>query len=66
MRSHVLPLSSDAAAVSSCAELVAYVMRLQGAIEGGVEVENDTLDRFLGALAEMSGPLPDAPTTLHP
>ena len=51
MPSHVLPLPSDAAAVDTREELVAYVMRLQAAIEGGVEVENDTLDRFLEALA---------------
>ncbi|WP_460357028.1 hypothetical protein [Actinoallomurus acanthiterrae] len=51
MSPHVLPLPSDAAAVGSRAELVAYVTRLQAAIEAGVEVENDTLDRFLEALA---------------
>ncbi|WP_433176535.1 DUF7660 family protein [Actinoallomurus sp. CA-150999] len=47
----MLPLPGDAAAVSSREELVAYVTRLQAAIEAGVEVENDTLDRFLEALA---------------
>jgi hypothetical protein len=51
MRSPVLPLPSDAAAVSSPEELVAYVIRLQAAIEDGIEVENDALDRFLEALA---------------
>lgn len=51
MSSHLLPLPSDAAAVSSREELVAYVMRLQAAVEGGVEIENDALDRFLEALA---------------
>jgi hypothetical protein len=48
---HELPLPSDAAAVNSCEELVAYVMRLQAAIEGGVQVENDALGRFLEALS---------------
>ncbi len=51
MPSDALPLPSDAAAVSSREELVAYVTRLRAAIEAGVEVENDTLDRFLEALA---------------
>jgi hypothetical protein len=51
MPSPVLPLPSDAAAASSHEELVAHVTRLQAALEAGVEVENDTLDRFLEALA---------------
>ena len=51
MPSNTLPLPSDAAAVSSRDELAAYVTRIQTAIEAGAEVQNDTLDRFLEALA---------------
>lgn len=40
MPSPGLPLPGDAAAASSREELVAYVMRLHAAIEGGAEVEN--------------------------
>jgi hypothetical protein len=52
MPSLVLPLPSDAAAVSSREELVAYVMRLQAAIEGGAAVENDTLTGSLRRLRQ--------------
>ncbi|MEV5709941.1 hypothetical protein [Actinoallomurus sp. NPDC052274] len=60
MRSHELPLPRDAAAISSRDELVAYVTRLQLAIEGGVKVENDSLDRFLEALAAKIDAQPPA------